>query len=91
MYLVTYHLCLPGSFSINSINKPTAWQQNKEQQWSTAYQDFVIVLPGVVDNLPQYFKDFCFGEERTESNSQVTINHPPVEHLSIEIKDTYLK
>lgn len=47
----------------------------------TAYQDFVIVLPGVVNNLPQYFEDFCFGEKRTESNSQITINHSPVEHL----------
>ncbi len=46
-----------------------------------SYQDFVIVLPGVVDDLPQYFEDFCLGEECTESNSQITIYHPPVEHL----------
>lgn len=56
---------------------------------NVAYQDFVIVLPGVVDNLPQYFVDFCFGQERTESNSQITINHPPVKHLQpIQNRDT---
>lgn len=53
-------------------------QKNSEH---IAYQDFVIVLPGVVNNLPQYIEDFCFGEECTEAKSQITINHPPVKHL----------
>lgn len=58
-----------------------------------AYQNFVIVLPGVVNNLPQYFEDFCFGEECTESNSQITIDHPPVEHLQAikKVRHIYLK
>lgn len=51
-----------------------------------AYQDFVIVLPGVVNNLPQYFEDVCSGKKSTEANSQLTIDHPPVEHL--QPKDT---
>ena len=46
-----------------------------------ANQDFVVVLPGVVNNLPQCFEDFCFGEKRTESNGQITVDHSPVEHL----------
>ena len=50
-----------------------------------SYQYLVIVLPGVVNDLPQYFEDFCFGEKRTESYRQITVDHPPVEHLqSIE-------
>lgn len=53
-----------------------------------AYQDFVIVLPGVVDNLPQYLKDFCFGKKSTEANSQPTIHYSPVEHLEHKQTDT---
>lgn len=53
----------------------TVMQDPKNQN---AYQDFVIVLPGVVNNLPQYFEDFWFGEKCTESNSQITVNQPPV-------------
>lgn len=53
-----------------------------------AYQDFVIVLPGVVNNLPQYFEDFCFGKKSTEANSQITIDYSPVEHLQPKQIDT---
>lgn len=53
-----------------------------------AYQDFVIVLPGVVYNLPQYFEDFCFGKKSTEANSQITIDYSPVEHLQPKQIDT---
>lgn len=58
------------------------------RQLPIAYQDFVIVLPGVVNNLPQYFEDFCSGKKSTEANSQITIDYPPVEHLQPKQKDT---
>lgn len=53
-----------------------------------AYQDFVIVLPGVVNDLPQYFENFCFGKKSTEANRQITIDYSPVEHLQPKQRDT---
>lgn len=56
-----------------------------------AYQDFVIVLPGVVNNLPQYLKDFCFGQECTKCDSQIAIDNPPVEDLQrTDNRDTFI-
>lgn len=54
---------------------------SREDIWTLPYQDFVIVLPGTIDNLPQYFENFCLREQRAQSNCQITIDRPPVKNL----------
>lgn len=53
----------------------------QRDKWNVAYQDFVIVLPGTVNDFPKCFENLSFREECAQTNCQITIDNPPVKDL----------